>query len=302
MLREVNQPLGSTGNDELLRVDRAVRKGLTVSNGETILATAKRIIYNSEISVERFSSKKLEAARAIVDAEHAPTARWAAMRHAAAILTAMAVTLATMTMTGCSSSSPVNIVTDNSLHLPAVQNYTFYVDSDVSFQGNLAVNEAAKQWSEFTKIKIIPGNSFFCPIELGCFNIYELPRSELDTLTLDSTYIGYTFLGEIGIAQNMPWDELQDTMIHEWGHAFGLEHHPAPAYAIMNPNYHGAADAIACDDVAQFYALRPELTMEEGATLPCMDFQEALDEALDGGPLLPETGLPPTEAGADASD
>src|ERR1039458_5705387 len=138
---EINQPIRSpvaTGNDdlahdELLHVDRAVRRGLEVPDGETILTVARRIV--SEKPLERFSRKKLEAAHALIDADHSPVSRWAAMKHAAAILTAIVVALATW---GCTSGQgPINVITDGSLHLPAVQIYTFYVDSDVSFNGNL---------------------------------------------------------------------------------------------------------------------------------------------------------------------
>src|ERR1035438_9101223 len=112
---EINQPIRSpvaTGNDdlahdELLHVDRAVRRGLEVPDGETILTVARRIV--SEKPLERFSRKKLEAAHALLDADHSPVSRWAAMKHAAAILAAiLAISIAALTTVGCTNQGPIN--------------------------------------------------------------------------------------------------------------------------------------------------------------------------------------------------
>jgi hypothetical protein len=197
-------------------------------------------------------------------------------------LTAALLVLAAVVLGGC-SSQPINVVTDGTIHLPALPSYTFYVDPDVGPDGELAVDEAVRQWTEFTnvQIQVTSGPDYVCVVEAGCFTVYEIPRSELDTLTLDSSYIGYTFLGVIAVANDMPWDELQDTMVHEFGHALGLVHHPLPAFAVMNPDYRGAGDAVECDDVNQFYAVRNEPTP---ATPLCFDGGGALDETADGGP------------------
>jgi hypothetical protein len=203
------------------------------------------------------------------------------------ILTALLI-LAALFLWRCSSP---NIDTGGSIHLPALRSYTFYIAKDVSNETGLAIDEAVKQWTTFTDVTIKVQSAdqsegaLLCFVTPGCFTIYEIPQSELDTLTLDSSYIGYTFLGLMGIAQDMTWDQRQDTMIHEFGHALGLEHHALPAMAVMNPDY-GYFDHIYCDDVAQYYAVRPQLEAGVGADASCSDVPGAFDEAPDGGPAL----------------
>lgn len=189
--------------------------------------------------------------------------------------------LLTLVLLGC--SQPINVDTNGSLHLPALDTYVFYVDKDMSNAAGLALDESAKQWMTYTDVKIvIEEGPHFCFFEPGCFTFYEISQSELDTLTLDSTYIGYAFWGLVGIARGMPWDELQDTTIHETGHTLGLEHHPRPTFAVMNPNYRGGALHVACDDVQQYYAVR---NRSAPTSLPtCSDAPGAFDEAADGGP------------------
>ena len=174
------------------------------------------------------------------------------------------------------SSNPISTVDSNgTLHLPAVGSYTMYLDGSVSPDMALAVNEAVRQWQEYTDVKIhIRGGDEVC-VE-GCFTVFEVSRKTLDTVTLDSHYIRYTTLGVIGVAEGMQWDELQDTMIHEFGHALGLVHHPLPAYAVMNPSYLGGADHVACDDVKQYYAVRNEVVPSNFS--PCSDTPGPQDE------------------------
>lgn len=199
---------------------------------------------------------------------------------------AISIALATM---NCSSP---NVDTGGTIHLPALSHYTFYLAKDVSNETALAMDEAVKQWTAYTDVIIHvraidqSEGAFLCFFTPGCFTIYEIPQSELDTLTLDSSYIGYTFLGLMGIAQDMPWDERQDTVIHELGHALGLEHHNSPAFAVMASGYREGALHVTCDDVAQFYAVRPQLEAGIDAVAPCSDAPGPFDEAPDGGPAL----------------
>jgi hypothetical protein len=81
MLRGGDGTPGSPWEDELLLIDRAVRKGLGVLEGETILATAFRILM-APLS----HPKRLAAAHLLVNAHEAHTERWVAMKEAAALL------------------------------------------------------------------------------------------------------------------------------------------------------------------------------------------------------------------------
>jgi len=71
--------VGNTWDDELLKIDRVVRDGLGVVEGETIEAAARRIVG------EGHGGPRVEAASALLAAREARDT-WGGMRVAAAIL------------------------------------------------------------------------------------------------------------------------------------------------------------------------------------------------------------------------
>ena len=176
-------------------------------------------------------------------------------------------------------SSPGTVVSNGTVHLPATDSYNFYVDGSASPATVLAIDEAVRQWTEYTNVKIsVHKGPEVCTVMTGCFVVYEVQQIALDKLT-DSSYIGFTTLGVMTVAANLPWDKLQDTMVHEFGHALGLSHHST--FAVMNPDYGKGADHVVCDDVQQFYAVRNQSAPKTPA---CSNTHGALDETPDGGP------------------
>jgi hypothetical protein len=150
----------------------------------------------------------------------------------------------------------------NAVHLPAVSAYDFHLDASVTSDANgvKGFNEAVKQWTTFTGIAITSDEApKACMATPGCFNVYEVPQAELDTESGGSNFIGLTVPGAISVAAGLDYDALQDTMIHEMGHALGLMHPcaaPCSVQAVMNPTYGAGEDHVACLDVAQFFSVR----------------------------------------------
>lgn len=70
---------GNTWDDELLKVDAAVRAGLGAVNGETIEDAARRIVGEGQ------GGLRVDAARALLDA-HESDGAWRGLKVAAAIL------------------------------------------------------------------------------------------------------------------------------------------------------------------------------------------------------------------------
>jgi hypothetical protein len=194
--------------------------------------------------------------------------------------------VAAMTFYATACSTTNTVYSDEELHLPALQHYTLHVDPSVSDLGMIAVTEAAHQWSEFTNadIDIVPG-AYVC-IEIDCFTIYQVSFADFNTL-VDGDYVGYTVPWFIFISDSIgSYDEMQDTIIHEDGHMLGLQHpcvSPCSLNAVMNPTYRAGADHVACLDVSQYNAVRPEIEAGTPAMV-CTDAPGALDEAADGGP------------------
>jgi len=175
---------------------------------------------------------------------------------------------------------------DAGLHLPALQSYTFYVSTDVDADGEAAVAEALRQWTEFTDVQITVLHGDLGCVDPGCFAVHEVSFADFDTL-VDGDYIGYTVPYFVFISNTLTsYDEMQDTMIHEWGHALGLLHPctaPCTTYAVMNPTYRNGEDHVGCLDVSQYQADRP--WDDGGAPMACTDVPGALDESADGGPV-----------------
>ncbi len=199
--------------------------------------------------------------------------------------------LALTTALACSSTPAVSTVdTGGALHLPALPSYTFYVDQDVDVDGRLAIAEAQRQWTEFTNVQITVIDGPLNCFDPGCFSILEVNFAAFNNL-IDGSYIGYTVPYVVFLSTGETYDELQDTAIHEMGHALGLLHPctlPCSTYAVMNPSYRGGEDHVGCLDVDQYYEERPA-----DAGMPpmaCVDTPGPLDEAADGGPVLPEGG------------
>ena len=165
--------------------------------------------------------------------------------------------------------------TDASVHLPALSSYDFYVSTSTDAQFQAAVQLAASEWREFTGVKInLYTGSHVCVV--GCFNIFEPSEQVLNAATLEQGYVGYTVPGYIAVGGGLSWDETQETMTHEMGHALGLVHHST--YAVMNPDYSSAAKHVVCDDVSQFFSERGKSVPKTGIK-PCTNAPGELPDA-----------------------
>jgi len=155
----------------------------------------------------------------------------------------------------------------SSPHLPAVGAYDLWLDPSLSPASVTAVQVAAAQWSKYTGAALtLHSGSELCLLD--CFSIHEVPQAQLDKLT-DGDYVGYTIPGFIFLVSGIAGQELQQTAIHEMGHALGLVHHPLPAFAVMDPTYQDAALHVACDDVAQYFSVRGQAV--PATVAPCSD-------------------------------
>jgi hypothetical protein len=195
------------------------------------------------------------------------------------------VLLLTFLVLACSTVDEVD--SGGSLHLPALQSYTVYVDPSVSPLGQTAIVEAVRQWEEFTDVTIdVRQGPHVCIFEPSCFAVYEINFADFNTI-VDGSYIGYTIPSFVFLSTAISsYDEEQDTVIHEFGHMLGLLHPcTAPCFedAIMNPTYRNGADEVTCLDVEQFNAIRPEIDAGVPA-MACTDASGPRDEAADGGP------------------
>lgn len=139
-------------------------------------------------------------------------------------------------------------------HLPAVARYDFWLDPSLSPLSVAAVQLAAGQWGTSTGAAItLHSGAHVCLVD--CFSIHEVGQEALDEVT-DGNYVGYTIPGFLFLAAGKAEAEANETAIHEMGHALGLIHHPAPAFAVMGPTYGAGSLHVACDDVAQYFAVR----------------------------------------------
>ena len=139
-------------------------------------------------------------------------------------------------------------------HMPAVSAYDFWVDPSVSPQSTLAVQGAAAQWTTYTDVKItIHYGAHVCLLD--CLSIHEVPQAQLDLYT-DGDYVGYTIPGFLFIAAGRTVAQVDETAIHEMGHALGLVHVPSDLFAVMTATSGTGSTHVACNDVQQFYSVR----------------------------------------------
>jgi hypothetical protein len=184
------------------------------------------------------------------------------MRHT---LTALITALALAT-TACGALGLQNEV-PASPHMPAVSAYDFWVDPDVSPQSVTAVQGAVTQWTSYTDVKItLHYGAHVCLLD--CLSIHEVPQAQLDQYT-DGDYVGYTIPGFLFIAAGRTAAQVNETAIHEMGHAIGLVHVPSTDFAVMTATSGTGSLHVACDDVHQFYTVRSRATPT--TVTPCSD-------------------------------
>lgn len=199
----------------------------------------------------------------------------------------MAVALAVVAFLAVASCSTVSEIDsgDAGLHLPAEQYYLLYVDPSVDADGQRAIAEGVRQWTEFTDVVIIVLPGPHVCWELDCYAVYEVSFAEVNSL-VDGHYIGYTLPWFMFLSNAFTsYDEAQDTAIHEEGHMVGLLHPceiPCSTYAVMNPAYGAGEDHVGCLDVGAYFEERP--WDDAGPRTPCTDVPGPLDESADGGP------------------
>jgi hypothetical protein len=172
-------------------------------------------------------------------------------------------------LTGCGGVLTPGI----GLHLPAASHYDLWLDPDLSPESRAAATAAAAQWMKFTPVQITLHEGTRICID-DCFSVHEVQPTSL--VLLEGEYIGMTIPGVIFLASKLDVRKLDETAIHELGHALGLQHRPKGTNAVMVGDYADAAKHVTCDDVKQFEEERAGSTGPSVFVAPCTDVAGAL--------------------------